>query len=148
MIKSTVTRIAVQAISLLPGALGLVWLVMGVWMVAIGRRRTAALGGWVAAEGTIVDRHGDTEGLLVRNPHVRYVAPDGSEHVVASKSRGDLWEPGQAVDIRVNPANPAEAMLDTHAGRAQAYLVVGWFIIVVAILTFVGSALLAWATPR
>ncbi|MBK8867311.1 MAG: DUF3592 domain-containing protein [Dermatophilaceae bacterium] len=131
------------------GALiGLVWLVMGVWMVAIGRRRTAALGGWVAAEGTIVDRHGDTDGLLVRNPHVRYVAPDGSEHVVASKSRGDLWEPGQAVDIRVNPANPAEAMLDTHAGRAQAYLVVGWFIIVVAILTFVGSALLAWATPR
>jgi hypothetical protein len=134
----------VNAAGEIAGALiGLVWLVMGVWMVAIGRRRTAALGGWVAAEGTIVDRHGDTEGLLVRN-----VAPDGSEHVVASKSRGDLWEPGQAVDIRVNPANPAEAMLDTHAGRAQAYLVVGWFIIVVAILTFVGSALLAWATPR
>ena len=88
------------------------------------------------------------EGYRRRQDPASGGAGEGSEHVVASKSRGDLWEPGQAVDIRVNPANPAEAMLDTHAGRAQAYLVVGWFIIVVAILTFVGSALLAWATPR
>ncbi|HOF63731.1 MAG TPA: DUF3592 domain-containing protein [Dermatophilaceae bacterium] len=140
---------AVNAAGEIAGALiGLAWLVMGIWMVMIGRRRTRSAHEWVAAEGTIVDRHGDTDGLLVRNPHIRYAAPDGTSHTVPSKSRGDLWEPGQTVGIRVNPANPAEAMLDTHAGRAQAYLVVGWFIIVVAVLTFIGSALLAWATPR
>ena len=79
---------------------------------------------------------------------MRYVAPDGSKHEVPSKSRGDIWSPGQPVDIVVNPAAPGQAMLATHAGRAQVYLVVGWFIIVVAVLTFIGAALLAWATPH
>ena len=131
------------------GALiGLFWVVLGWWMIAIGRRRGRVGGDWLPAEGTIVDKDGGTEGLFLRNPHIRYAAPDGSEHIVASRSHGDLWEPGQSVDILVDPTEPGRAALLTHAARATPYVVIGWFIIVVGLLTLIASLMLAvWVPP-
>ncbi|MFZ1288150.1 MAG: DUF3592 domain-containing protein [Candidatus Phosphoribacter sp.] len=127
--------------------IGLVWLAIGWWMIAVGRRRGCADGDWVHVVGQIVDKDGASEGLFLRNPHIRYDAPDGSTHLVASRSRGDLWEPGQDVAILVDPTDADRAMLLTHAQRATPYVVIGWFIIVIAILTLVATAMLAFWVP-
>ena len=95
----------------------------------------------------IRDRSGGTEGLFLRNPHIRYAAADGTEHVIASHSRGDLWEPGQSVDILVDPADPGRAVLLTHASRATPYVVIGWFIVAIGVLTLIASAMLAFWVP-
>ena len=128
--------------------IGLFWVALGWWMIAVGRRRGRVGGDWVPAVGTIVDKDGGTEGLFLRNPHIRYAAPDGSQRTVASHSRGDLWEPGQSVEILVDPADSGRAVLRTHAARATPYVVIGWFIVVVGLLTLVASAMLAFWVPQ
>ncbi|MBK7610894.1 MAG: hypothetical protein IPJ15_06335 [Actinomycetales bacterium] len=61
---------------------------------------------------------------------------------------GDLWEPGQSVEILVDPADAGRAVLRTHAARATPYVVIGWFIVVVGLLTLIASAMLAlWVPP-
>lgn len=127
-------------------AIGLGWLVLGWWMIRLGSTRTRAALAWRPAVGTIVDDGGGTEGVIVRRPHVRYAA-DGVERLAPSGSRGGVWEPGTAVEILVDPRDPQRVMLAQQAARGQPYQVLGWFLVVVAILTFVGSALLAFAPP-
>lgn len=129
------------------GLIGLAWLVLGWWMIGVGRTHQRARVLWRRAEGQIVDKHGGTEGLFLRNPHVRYVGADGSERVVRAHSRGDLWEPGQPVEILVDPDAADRIMLQRTAARGTPYIVIGWFIVVVAALTLVSSLMLALWVP-
>lgn len=132
----------------LAGALiGLAWLVLGWWFIGVGRTHQRAAATWRRAVGQIVDKDGGTEGLFLRNPHVRYAAADGTEVIVRSHSHGDLWEPGQSVDILVDPARPDRIMLARTAQRGTPYTVIGWFIIVVAVLTLLSSLMLALWVP-
>lgn len=132
----------------LVGALiGIFWVMLGGWWVAIGRRRSVVAAHWQRVVGKIVDKNGGTEGLIARNPHLAYAASDGSAHRVPSHSRWDSWEPGQDVDVLVDPDVPGRAMLASHAERGGTYVVIGWFIVVVGVLTLIASLLLAVATP-
>jgi hypothetical protein len=127
------------------GLIGLVWVVLGVWMILVGRRRAREGVGWRAAAGTIVDKDGTTQGLFLRNPHVAYLDADGTRRVVRSGSHGDLWEPGQSVDILVDPDRPDHIVLVRGALRATPYLVIGWFIVLIGVLTLIASWMLyAW----
>lgn len=128
-------------------AIGLVWLVLGWWMIRLGASRNRAAAGWDRAAGTIVERDGRTDGVIARHPHVRYAGPDGTERIAPSGSRGGVWEPGTPVEVLLDPGDPDRIMLAQRAERGQPYQVVGWFLVVVAILTFVGSALLAFSPP-
>ncbi len=130
------------------GLIGLAWLILGWWMIAVGRRRGRAGVGWTPAVGTIVDKDGGTEGLFLRNPHIAYAGTDGSQRIVKSGSHGDLWEPGQQVDILVDPARPEHAVLATRAQRGTPYVVIGWFIIGIAVLTLASSWALAVWVPQ
>ena len=130
------------------GLIGLVWLVLGWWMIRTGGRRTEAAEGWRRAVATVVDRGGGTTGVLLRHPYLRYAGPDGVLRVAPSRARGGVWEPGTTTDVLVDPERPERVMLLTHAERGQPYLVIGWFFVVVAVLTFVGSLLLVVAVPR
>ncbi|MGV1009205.1 MAG: hypothetical protein ACOYBY_11445 [Dermatophilaceae bacterium] len=130
------------------GLIGLVWLLIGWWMIRTGTRRTLAAQGWRRTVATLVDREGGTAGVLLRHPYLRYAGSDGAVRVVASRSRGGVWEPGTSTDILVDPHEPERVMLLTHAERGQPYLVIGWFLVIVAVLTFVGSVLLVVAVPR
>lgn len=130
----------------LAGAIiGVAWVVLGGWWMAVGRRRSREGAGWIPAEGTIVDKDGSTEGLFLRNPSVAYVAADGTRRVARSGSHGDLWEPGQAVEILVDPADPQRIVLVRGAQRGTPYLVIGVFVVVVGVLTLIASWMLyAW----
>ncbi len=128
-------------------AIGLVWLLLGWWMIRLGATRNRAAAGWDRAVGTIVDRDGSTDGLIARHPHIRYAGPDGTELVVPSGSRGGVWEPGTEVDVLADPTDPQRVMLLAQAERGQPYQVLGWFLVVVAVLTFVGSGLLFFSPP-
>ncbi len=131
----------------LAGALiGLAWLGFGWWAIAVGNRHHRAGANWVRRRGQIVDKDGSTEGLFLRNPHVRY-DDAGIEQIARARSRGDLWEPGQAVDILVDPDRPGRIMLARTAQRGTPYVVIGWFLIVVAVLTLVSSLFLALWVP-
>ncbi len=123
--------------------IGLFWVALGSWWVAIGRRRQDAAAGWDVVTGRIVDREGGAEGLLIRNPHLAYAARDGSQHRVRSRSRGDIWQPGQSVDVLVDPDRPERAMLVTHAERGTPFLVIGWFLVMSGVLTLIASVMLA-----
>ena len=129
------------------GLIGLAWLVLGWWLIGVGRTHQRAAASWRPAVGQIVDKEGGTSGLFLRNPHVRYAAEDGTERIVRSRSHGDLWEPGQSVDILVDPQRPERIMLARTAQRGTPYAVIGWFIIVVAALTLVSSLMLAVWVP-
>jgi hypothetical protein len=128
-------------------AIGLVWLLLGWWMIRTGGRRTKATLGWLPAVATVVDRDDQTSGVLLQHPYLRYTGADGAIRVVPSGSRGGVWEPGTTVDILVDPAQPGRVMTAAHGARGYPYVVVGWFLVVVAVLTFAGSLLLAVAVP-
>lgn len=128
-------------------AIGLVWLALGWWMIRTGKRRTRASLGWLRTVGTAVDRDGETSGVLLQHPCLRYAGPDGAIRVAPSGSRGGVWEPGATVEILVDPAQPGRVMTVAHGDRGYPYVVVGWFLVIVAILTFVGSLLLVVAVP-
>ena len=52
----------------LVGALiGIFWVMLGGWWVAIGRRRSVVAAHWQRVVGKIVDKNGGTEGLIARN---------------------------------------------------------------------------------
>lgn len=130
------------------GLIGLAWLVLGWWMIGVGRTHIRAAEHWRQARGVIVDKDGGTEGLFLRSPHIRYAAADGTQRIVPSRSRGDLWEPGQDVEIVVDPDDPDRVMIASRAERGTPYLVIGWFIIAVAVLTLVSSLMLAVWVPQ
>lgn len=128
-------------------AIGLVWLVIGWWMIRTGGQRTKASLGWLRTAATVVDRDGETSGVLLRHPYLRYAGPDGAVRVVPSGSRGGVWEPGATVEILVDPRRAGHVMTAAHGERGYPYVVIGWFLVVVAVLTFAGSLLLAVAVP-
>lgn len=128
-------------------AIGLAWLLLGWWMIRTGKRRTKASLGWLRMVATVVDREGGTSGVLLRSPHLRYAGPDGALRVIPSGSRGGVWEPGATVDILVDPGRPGHVMTVAHGARGYPYVVIGWFLVVVAALTFAASLLLAVAVP-
>ncbi len=130
------------------GLIGFAWLLIGMWMIRTGARRTEAAQGWRRAVATVVDRDGGTSGVLLRHPYLRYAGPDGAVRVAPSRARGGVWEPGTTADVLVDAEQPDRVMLVTHAERGQPYLVIGWFLVVVAVLTFVGSLLLVVAVPH
>jgi len=130
------------------GLIGLVWLLIGWRMIRIGGQRTKAALGWSRAVATVVDRGGGTTGVLLRHPYVRYAGPDGGMLVAPSRSRGGVWEPGTTTDILIDPDQPEHVMLAMHAARGHPYVVIGWFLVIVAALTFVGSLLLVVAVPH
>lgn len=129
------------------GLIGLVWLLIGWAMIRTGARRSRAAQGWRRAVATVVDREGGTSGVLLRHPYLRYAGTDGAVRVAPSHSRGGVWEPGTTTDILVDPEGPERVMLLTRAERGHPYLVIGWFLVIVAALTFVGSLLLVVAVP-
>ena len=75
--------------------IGLVWLAIGWWMIAVGRRRGCADGGWGHVVGQIVVKDGAAEGVVpVRHLETVATQPAGGEVLVrrAELVAGAAWD--------------------------------------------------------
>lgn len=128
--------------------IGVLWLVAAWLLLRAGRRRTTGATRWLRDEATVCHRDGSTDGVLTSRPYLRYAGPDGRQRIRPSGSRGGMWSPGSTVPVRIDPQHPDRVMLHSAATRGVVYVVLGWFLVVVAVLTLASAAMLQWFVPR